>query len=125
MYTKVYTNKSVNCKVEFTKNKKVRIYLCMPKKSSTFAYVFNKGDKIMKCVRCGKEFNNDIVAINAEIYGSITISTCPHCGKAYFSRRIIRINFEPIDDITLGGTKNDDWGDTIVTDKEYNSKKNN
>ena len=81
----------------------------------------------MKCTRCGQEFDNTIAECNAEMYGSGNISACPHCGKAYYARRIIRINFEPIDDITLDTVKKskyDDWGERILSDKQYEKKKN-
>lgn len=71
----------------------------------------------MECVRCKKNFDSVIAELNAEQFGN-NICACPHCGKAYYFERIMRIKVTPIDN-TYHLHKTDDWGERIVSDEEY------
>lgn len=71
----------------------------------------------MKCIRCGKEFDDYAPYTNAEIYGGSPKYACPNCGKLYVFRREITINVSPcyyMDDVDY-----DDWGHKAVSDEEY------
>lgn len=73
----------------------------------------------MKCIRCGKEFDDYKPYINAETYGGWPKYACPHCGKLYVFSRVIRIKVEPCEYMN---TDVDDWGHKVVSDEEYYKK---
>lgn len=70
----------------------------------------------MICTRCGKESNTDRPERNVGMYGTINVFACPYCGKAHYVKRITRIEFVPIDNHPFD---EDDWGNVVINDKEY------
>lgn len=69
----------------------------------------------MKCVRCNKSMDTDKAELNAYHYGSNWYA-CPHCGKLYKVYRPETIAIKPVDYVT---SKEDDWGNPIVSDYDY------
>lgn len=73
----------------------------------------------MKCIRCGKEFDDYVPYKNAESYGGYPKYACPHCGKLYVFSRTITIEVEPCEYMDKDV---DDWGHKVVSDEEYYKK---
>jgi DNA-directed RNA polymerase subunit RPC12/RpoP len=71
----------------------------------------------MVCSRCGKESNTDRPERNAEMYGVTNVFACPYCGKAYW---VTRIDIVPA---SLYPYKEDDWGNVVISDEEYEKVK--
>lgn len=70
----------------------------------------------MNCVRCGKNFQDDIPTRNVESFGNDAYFSCPHCGKLYRFSRKIDVSAVPDEDFTYD---EDEWGKRIVKDCEY------
>lgn len=70
----------------------------------------------MKCVRCEKEFDDYIPHINAECYGGVVYYACKHCGKLYSFQRTVMVSDA---EYCAESREEDDWGNKVVSDKEY------
>lgn len=71
----------------------------------------------MKCIRCEKEFDDYAPYRSTECYGGVAYYACPHCGKLYRFKRVVRItDAEDCADVK----EEDDWGNKVVSDEKYN-----
>lgn len=68
----------------------------------------------MKCKRCFKHFDTQTAEVNAEFYGNNCVA-CPHCGKAYNVKRVVKIVIEE----SKTQADEDDWGKPIVSDNDF------
>lgn len=69
----------------------------------------------MKCIRCGKEFDEYTPYRNAECYGGFVLYACPHCGKMYSFMRTVVVKVAE----GCSCRKEDDWGHKVISDEEY------
>ena len=54
------------------------------------------------------------------MYGVTNIFACPYCGKAHSIKRITQIDIAPV---SVYPYDEDDWGNVVISDEEYEKVK--